>query len=86
MFTIKYRDQVTETDIPALPKTMRLRIQKAIEERLVHDPIAFGKPLRFNMQGNRRMRVGDYRVVYRIEVETNTVIINGIRHRKDIYD
>ncbi|MDZ4838686.1 MAG: type II toxin-antitoxin system RelE/ParE family toxin [Bacteroidota bacterium] len=38
------------------------------------------------MKGHRRLRVGDYRVIYRIESETNTVIVVAIKHRKDIYE
>ena len=57
--------------------------KKAIEERLMVDPITFGKPLRYSLKGHRRLRVSDYRVVYRIE--NKSVIIIAIKHRKDIY-
>ncbi|KJV81821.1 plasmid stabilization system family protein [Rickettsia hoogstraalii str. RCCE3] len=49
------------------------------------DPIAFGKPLRYSLKGHRRLRVSDYRIIYRIEQETSTVIIIAIKHRKEIY-
>ena len=54
---------------------MKLKIKKAIEERLTLDPIGFGKPLRYSLKGHRRLRIGDYRVVYRIEPEKNNVLI-----------
>lgn len=50
------------------------------------DPIGFGKPLRYSLKGHRRLRVSDYRVVYRIEEKTNTVLIIAIKHRRDVYD
>ncbi len=50
------------------------------------DPIGFGKPLQYSLKGHRRLRVGNYRVVYRIEVTTNTVIVIAIKHHKDIYN
>lgn len=50
------------------------------------DPIGFGKPLRYSLKGHRRLRVSDYRIVYRIEAETNTVVIIAIKHRKEVYD
>ena len=59
-------------------------IKTAIEERLMVDPIGFGKPLRYSLKGHRRLRVGDYRVVYRIEKKT--VVIIAIKHRKDVYE
>jgi len=85
-YTLEYFESVVKRDIPALPKTMRLRIKKAIEERLVVDPISYGKPLQYALKGHRRLRVGDYRVVYRILSERRCVLIVAIDHRKDIYD
>lgn len=50
------------------------------------DPVGLGKPLRYSLKGHRRLRVSDYRIVYRIEAEKNTVVIIAITHRKDVYD
>lgn len=50
------------------------------------DPIKFGKPLRYSLKGDRRLRAGDYRIVYRIEPEIQTVLIVAITHRKDVYE
>lgn len=85
-YQILYAEEAIKEDIPALPKTMRKRIQRAIEERLMRDPLAFGKPLRYSLYGQRRLRVGDYRVIYWIERHQNTVHITSIKHRKDVYD
>jgi len=32
-----------------------------------------------------RIRIGDYRVIYHLSVENNTVTIQHVRHRKDAY-
>jgi mRNA-degrading endonuclease RelE of RelBE toxin-antitoxin system len=40
---------------------------KAIRERLETDPISYGKPLRKNLNGYRRLRVGRYRIIYKID-------------------
>lgn len=85
-YQIRYIDEVVKKHIPDLPISARALIKKAIEERLTIDPIGFGKPLRYSLKGHRRLRVSDYRVVYRIEPETKTVLIVAIKHRKDIYD
>lgn len=84
-FTIEYLDSVVEEDIPALPKTMKDRIRQAIETRLTADPIGLGKPLRYSFVGHRRIRVGDYRIVYRLDADKHKVIIVLIKHRKDVY-
>jgi mRNA interferase RelE/StbE len=86
LFALEYYDKVVKHDIPALPKTMRLRIKKAIEERLATDPVSHGKPLQYALKGHRRLRVGDYRLVYSIVPERHCVLIVAIDPRKDIYD
>ncbi len=85
-YTIEYLATVVKEDIPSLPKSAKIIIKKAIEERLMLDPVGFGKPLRYSLKGHRRLRVSDYRVVYRIDDSKNMVIIVAIKHRKDIYE
>jgi len=77
-YQIIYQDHVIKSHIPALSTKVKSLIKKAIEERLMVDPITFGKPLRYSLKGHRRLRV-----VYRIE--NKSVIIIAIKHRKDIY-
>jgi mRNA interferase RelE/StbE len=85
LFEIEYLDCVVAEDIPNLPKTAREQIRKAIEHRLVQDPVGLGKPLRYSFIGHRRLRVGDYRIVYRLNNESKMVTIVAIKHRKDVY-
>ncbi|MBA3662058.1 MAG: type II toxin-antitoxin system RelE/ParE family toxin [Gammaproteobacteria bacterium] len=85
-YQIEYLVSVVNEDIPDLPKVVRNTIKKAIEERLMVDPIGFGKPLRYSLRGHRRLRVSDYRIVYRIDAENHLVIIIAIKHRKDVYE
>ncbi|KTD21218.1 toxin of the RelE-RelB toxin-antitoxin system [Legionella londiniensis] len=86
LYQIEYIEDVVRNDIPNLSTSAKKLIKKAIEERLMADPIGFGKPLRYSLKGHRRLRVSDYRIVYRIEAETNTVVIVAIKHRKEVYD
>ena len=85
-YRIDYQPVVVKQDIPALPKATREQIRRAIEQRLMVDPIAFGKPLRFGLYGQRRLRVGDYRVVYTVDTARHIVTIHAIGHRKAVYD
>jgi mRNA interferase RelE/StbE len=85
-YAIEYLKTVVEKDIPALPKTMRALIKRAIETRLTVEPIGLGKPLRYSFVGHRRIRVGDYRIVYRVDEKNLTVTITFIKHRKDVYE
>ncbi len=85
-YKIEYLESVVQEDIPALSASARTLIKKAIEQRLALDPIGYGKPLRYSLKGHRRLRVSHYRVIYRIEVSTNKVIVVAVKHRKDIYE
>jgi mRNA interferase RelE/StbE len=85
-YQVEYLEPVVKDDIPSLPKIIKATIKRAIEERLMTDPIGFGKPLRYSLKGHRRLRVGDYRVVYRIKPEKHLVIIVAIKHRKEVYE
>jgi mRNA-degrading endonuclease RelE of RelBE toxin-antitoxin system len=43
----------------------------------------YGKPLQRTLKGYWKLRVGSYRIVYKIEHEN--IIILGIIHRKTVY-
>ena len=83
MHKVEYLESVVRNDISKLPKTEKKKIKKAIEERLIQDPVHFGKPLHYSLKGCRRMRVGNYRVIFKLE--TRIVLIVKIGHRKEIY-
>ncbi len=86
LFEVEYLESVVKEDIPDLPKTMRSRIKTAIETRLSVDPIGLGKPLRYSFVGHRRIRIGNYRIVYRVNMEKHSILIVLIKHRKNVYE
>jgi mRNA-degrading endonuclease RelE of RelBE toxin-antitoxin system len=86
LYSVEYVEDVVSRDILSLSKSAKMLILKAIEERLMVDPISFGKPLRYTLKGYRRLRVGRYRIVYKIDEKRRTVIVNAIDHRKDVYE
>jgi len=44
-----------------------------------------GEKLHGEWQGFRKIRVGDYRIVYTVEEEVKILFIVKIGHRKDVY-
>jgi len=62
----------------------RQQIKRAIEERLTIDPVKLGKPLRYSLFGLRRLRVGDWRIIYRINDDVVEIIKIG--NRKYVYE
>ncbi len=82
-YVLKYHPSVVREDIPSLDQGTRIRIKRELEAKLLSRPDLFGQPLRHSLKGHRKLRVGDYRVVYR--VEKSIVIILGILHRSIVY-
>lgn len=42
--------------------------------------------LKSSLSGFYKLRIGDYRVIYEIESETQVLVIVRVGHRRDIYD
>jgi mRNA interferase RelE/StbE len=84
-YRIEYLESVVDEDIPKLGKSVRKQVKTAIEKKLASHPVEFGKPLRFSLKGARRLRVGDWRVIYKIE-PPNLVLVVKIGHRREIYE
>lgn len=84
-FKIVYLACVIHDDIPSLPKTMQDRIRVAIDNRLSSSPKSYGKPLQRELKGLYRLRVGDYRIIYEIDLPNNRVIISAIKNRRYVY-
>jgi mRNA interferase RelE/StbE len=68
---------------PALAKRMARAFEMLETDPRNHPNI---KPLKGELAGRYRYRVGDYRIVYRI-VETDIeVLVLLIKHRRDVYE
>jgi len=83
-FELRYHPDVKSIDIPLLDAKLRTRIKNAIERRLTTAPHLSGEPLRKTLRGYWKLRVGDYRVVFKIM--DGEVWILGIIHRKRVYE
>lgn len=82
-FELIYHPDVKSIDIPLLDAKLRTRIKNAIENRLMTAPHLYGEPLRKTLRGYWKLRIGDYRVVFKIVDEEVWVL--GIIHRKRVY-
>ena len=83
IYKLKYHPNVKKSDLPKIDAKNRNRIKRAIEERLTTHPEIYGKPLQRTLKGYWKLRVGDYRVVFK--VASNDILIFGIIHRKEVY-
>jgi mRNA interferase RelE/StbE len=83
-YKLRYHPSVKSEDLPKLDRAIAVRIRKAIETRLLAAPQEYGEPLRRTLKGYWKLRVGDYRVVFR--VKGKEIFVLGIIHRKEVYE
>jgi mRNA interferase RelE/StbE len=81
---IEYAHSAYE-EITALDGAVKKLIKKAIEDKLMVDPLKFGSPLRRNLAGLFKLRVGNYRIIYQIKNNEVIVLIVAIGHRSRVY-
>lgn len=78
-------DSRAARELESLPKSAIQRIDRAILD-LAENPRPAGvKRLRGKLRDGWRIRVGPYRILYRIDDEAREVRVFMIGHRRDIY-
>jgi len=82
-YELLYHQDVRVHDLHRINRNIQERIRRALENRLALVPEQFGEPLRGTLRGYWKLRVGDYRVVFR--VVKKEVWIFGICHRREVY-
>ena len=83
MWTVLIHPLVWSEDLKRLDPSVSRQIVQTLRKRLSADPKAYGHPLREEFSGLWRLRVGDYRVVYRIVQDRVEVLILKIGIRRD---
>lgn len=71
-------------ELDSLPKQTFLKIDKAILS-LKANPFPHPQSIILKGKDKRRLRAGDYRVVYTVDEGQKVVTIYRVRHRKDVY-
>jgi len=74
----------SERDIRNIDKQQILRIVEAIRS-LEEDPFPKQSKKLKASESAYRLRVGDYRILYEVDIHNKVVEIFHIRHRKDAY-
>ncbi len=85
MWKVRYKKSVKK-DLKIFSAEVRHVIRRAIEEKLMVDPLKYGIPLRRNLKGLMKLRVGNYRIIYSLEKRNVVVYVIKIGHRKDVYE
>ena len=84
-YTLRYHPRVADQDLKTIPAETRRRIATSIDARLTTAPERFGVPLTGPLRGYWKLRVGDYRVVFKF-INSSDVLILAILHRKHVFE
>ena len=86
-YKVEYLPQVVKK-LEKLDKYTRRILVEWIEKNLVdcENPRIHGKPLSANRAEQWRYRVGDYRIIVKIEDNKLVILVIAIGHRRDAYD
>ncbi|MEW5693758.1 MAG: type II toxin-antitoxin system RelE/ParE family toxin [Candidatus Hydrogenedentota bacterium] len=82
-YKILYHHRVKEKDFSHLDLHTKKKIIDTIEERLSIEPEKYGKPLRKPLARHWKLRIGKYRVVYKIMKDE--IWILAVIHRNNVY-
>ena len=83
---MSYSLQIKRTaarELAAIPQAVRTRIVGSIDS-LREQPLA-GIPLKGRLRRLRRLRVGDYRILYQLLEEDSIVLVLRVAHRSSAY-
>ena len=81
-FAVRFAIRV-EKDLSDFPRDIQQRVLARLL-RLAEDPFAPGT---IKLQGEEayRIRIGEYRVVFEIDAQAQTLVVLKVGHRSDIY-
>ena len=87
---MKYHVEFTESVYKTLSKLDKYTAKMLInwiKDKLegVEDPRVYGKALSGNLAGLWRYRVGDWRIIAKIEDDKLVILVLAIGHRREIY-
>jgi len=87
IWKVKIHRLVLSEDFKAIAHADRKVILKTIHKKLTIAPQEYGKPLLGELKGYWRLRVGDYRVIYKIKEDTVEILVIkvGIRRDDEVY-
>jgi len=80
MVEIIYTDKF-EKEVKKLDSSIKIKVIKQIE-KIIQEP-KIGKPLRYDLKGERTIYVKPYRIIY--SFDKNTITFLRVQHRKFVY-
>ena len=85
IFEITYDKQPIKF-LKKLDKNIVKRILDKVDVVFANEPVPSDAKRIFGEHGVFRIRIGDYRILYRIDYEKNMIVIFKIDKRENVYD
>lgn len=82
-YLLRYHPLTWKEDFKHIDQPQQQRLIRTIEKKLTTRPDQYGHPLTGLLQGYWKLKVGEYRVVYRIERQEIVVCVLTIGFRRD---
>lgn len=84
-WTIEF-DKKSKKEFKKLDRAIQKQIDKFLFKiKKQNNPFFSGEPLIGNLKSLWRYRVGDYRLICKIEKEILTILVLHVGHRKEVY-
>ncbi len=71
-------------DLRSLPPAMVLRVLQQFDA-LSADPLPKSSVKLTGAERRYRIRIGDYRIIYEVDHNTQQVVVHYVRHRREAY-
>ena len=83
---VEWEDEAAK-ELKKLDTRAQRNIVRFLREKIAteDDPRRFGDPLRKDLKGFWKYRIGDYRVICSIEDNTVVVLVVRVGHRRTVY-
>lgn len=85
MYTIELKDEA-EQDLERLDKQTARRVNKKLDWLAENFDRASAETLKGKWARFFKLRVGDYRIIYRVLYAENVIEVYRIQHRREVYD
>ncbi|MFH1825591.1 MAG: type II toxin-antitoxin system RelE/ParE family toxin [Candidatus Firestonebacteria bacterium] len=87
MWTVEISRLVFEEDFKKIDKNDQHLIIRTVTKKLASDPENYGEPLKYGLKGFWKLKVMNYRVIYKIEKEKIKVFVVkvGLRRNLEVY-
>ncbi|OGD20274.1 MAG: hypothetical protein A2W03_04395 [Candidatus Aminicenantes bacterium RBG_16_63_16] len=86
-YAVLIDELVFKDDFKGIELRHQRKIIKTIRERLSTEPDRYGEPLRGELKGYWKLRVGEFRVIYEIRKEDVVALVVkvGLRRNDEVY-